>query len=486
MNPEALYSWSAILPPLVILAAAVISLVTDLFARPGSRMVPWITFAGLLAGFVTSVAMWGRNELAFSGFWSLSSYSLFFDALFCAASALVVLLSLTHEERRGRFPGEYYILLQFSVVGMMVMASANELITLVIGLETMSLPAYVLVGANRGDRRATEGALKYFLLGAFATAFLIYGTALVYGAAATTRFGDLVLFLNMHTDSPGTLMYAGTGLLLVGFGFKIASVPFHMWAPDAYQAAPTPITAFMATAMKAAGLAAVLRIYGILFAEHAPALKEALWVLSLASMIVGNLAAVVQPNLKRMLAYSSIAHVGYILTAVVASQPSTSPLGGVSVLFYVVAYALMTLGAFAVLVVAGGGTDRRETLPDFAGFAGKHPTLALAMAIFMISLSGIPPTAGFFGKFHAFGAAVQSGYVGQAVVGVLTSVIGVFYYLRVVVYMYMRSPEKSYRSDPRPFYADATVLLLAIAVIYTGLFPQSLLQLARAALTSLL
>jgi NADH-quinone oxidoreductase subunit N len=467
------------------LGAAVISLLTDLFARPGSRLVPWIAFLGLVAGFVTSVAMWGRSELAFSGFWSLSNYSLFFEAFFCAVSAMVVLLSLAHEERRGRFPGEYYILLQFSVVGMMVMASANELITLIIGLETMSLPAYVLVGLNRGDRRATEGALKYFLLGAFATAFLIYGTALVYGASATTRFGDLVLFLNMHAGSPGTLMYAGTGLLLVGFGFKIASVPFHMWAPDAYQAAPTPIAGFMATAMKAAGLAALLRVFGVLFAELAPALKEALWVLSLASMIVGNLAAMVQPNLKRMLAYSSIAHVGYILTAIVASQPSASPLGGISVLFYVVAYALMTLGAFAVLIVAGGGTDRRETLPDFAGFAGKNPALALAMTVFMISLAGIPPTAGFFGKFYVFGAAVQSGYIGLAVVGVLTSVVGVFYYMRVVVYMYMKSPEKSFQTDPHPFFAGATVLLLAGAVIYTGLFPQSLLQLARAAFSSL-
>jgi len=485
MNPETLYSWSAVLPPLVILIAAVISLVVDLFVRPGSRLVPWIAFFGLVAGFAASAALWGRSELAFSGFWNLSNYALFFDALFCTAAGVVVLLSMTQEGHRGYFPGEYYILLQFSVIGMMVMASANELITLIIGLETMSLPAYVLVGLNRGDRRATEGALKYFLLGAFATAFLVYGTALLYGAAATTRFGDLALFLNMHPGSPGTLLHAGAGLLLVGLGFKIASVPFHMWAPDAYQAAPTPITAFMATAMKAAGLAAVLRIFGILFAEHAPALKQALWVLALASMIVGNLAAVVQANLKRMLAYSSIAHVGYILTAVVASQPSASPMGGVSVFFYVVAYALMTLGAFAVLVVAGGGTDRRETLPDLAGFAGKHPTLALAMAIFMISLSGIPPTAGFFGKFYAFGAAVQSGYIGLAVVGVLTSVVGVFYYLRVVVYMYMKSAEKSFQAGPRPLYADATVLLLAAAVAFVGLFPQNLLQLARAAFASL-
>lgn len=486
MTTDTLYSWPAVLPPLVILAAAVGVMLVDLFGRPGSRLLPSIAFSGLLAGFVVSIALWGTDEVSFSGLWRLSDFSLFFDALFSAVAAVVVVLSTAHEDRRGRFPGEYYTLLLFSVIGMMVLASARDLITLIIGLEIMSVAAYVLVGLNRGDRRTAEGALKYFLIGAFASAFLIYGTALMYGATASTRFSDLAAYLSAHPQAPGTLLYAGAALLLVGLGFKVAAVPFHMWAPDAYQAAPTPIAAFMATAVKAAGFTALLQIFGILLAEPANLLKDVLWLLALLSMVLGNLAAIAQANLKRMLAYSGIAHVGYLLTAIVASRPESSPLGGIGIIYYLAAYALMTLGAFAVLVLTGGGADRRETLPDLAGLASRRPVMALAMAVFMISLSGIPPTAGFFGKFYVFGAAVQSGYVGLAVVGVLTSVVGLFYYLRVVVYMYMLPPEKSFAPSPLQLPAVAAVALLAVAVLYAGIFPQSLLRLARAAFLSIL
>jgi NADH-quinone oxidoreductase subunit N len=480
-----LYSWSAVAPAVTVLAAAAIVLVVDLFVRPGHRLIPWLAAAGLLAGIVVSALMWGTREKAFSGAWFLGEYSIFFYILFCAVAIVTVILSTAHEERRGRFPGEYYSLLLFSVVGMMAMASAEDLITLIIGLETMSLCAYVLVGLNRWERRSGEGAIKYFLLGAFASAFLIYGTALIYGATGTTGFDGIAAFMEDSTEGPGLLLLSGALLLLVGLGFKVAAVPFHMWAPDAYQAAPTPITGFMATAVKAAGFAAVVKIFGLLLATPATSIQNVIWWIALLSMVVGNFAAIAQMNLKRMLAYSSVAHVGYLLTAVVGSAPSSSPLGGTGVLYYLAAYALMTLGAFSVLVVAGGGADRRETLTDLAGLAGKSPALALAMTIFMVSLSGIPPTVGFFGKFYAFGAAVQSGYIGLAVVGVLTSVVAVFYYFRVVVYMYMKPPEKTYLPYGRPRLANLTVGILAIAVLYAGIFPETLLQLARHAFLSL-
>ncbi len=482
---EGLYSWSAVAPALVVLATALVVMMTDLFVEPGNRIVPWLTIAGLFAGLVVSISMWGTEEVAFSGAWKIGAFSIYFYCIFIVAAIITIFFSMSHEERRGRFPGEYWSLIPFSVVGMMVMASAADLITLIIGLETMSLCAYVMVGLNRGDQRSSEGALKYFLLGAFASAFLLYGTAFIYGSVITTRFAEITVFVSAHSNAIPFNLQVGAILLLVGLGFKVAAVPFHMWAPDAYQAAPTPVTGFMATAIKAAGFAAIVKIFGLMLATSAVILQDLIWWLALLSMIVGNFAAVMQMNLKRMLAYSSIAHVGYLLTAIVGSDPGVSLQGGTGVLFYLVSYALMTLGAFGVLIIIGGGEDRRETLVDMTGLASKSPGLALAMTIFMVSMSGIPPTIGFFGKFYVFGAAVQSGYTGLAVIGILTSVVGVFYYLRVVVNMYMKPAEKSFVPWRRSRVSDITLGVLAAAVLYIGIFPQSLLDLARSAFKSL-
>ncbi len=482
---EGLYSWSAVAPALVVLATALVVMMTDLFVEPGNRIVPWLTIAGLFAGLVVSISMWGTEEVAFSGAWKIGAFSIYFYCIFIVAAIITIFFSMSHEERRGRFPGEYWSLIPFSVVGMMVMASAADLITLIIGLETMSLCAYVMVGLNRGDKRSSEGALKYFLLGAFASAFLLYGTAFIYGSVITTRFAEITVFVSAHSNAIPFNLQVGAILLLVGLGFKVAAVPFHMWAPDAYQAAPTPVTGFMATAIKAAGFAAIVKIFGLMLATSALVLQDLIWWLALLSMIVGNFAAVMQMNLKRMLAYSSIAHVGYLLTAIVGSDPGVSLQGGTGVLFYLVSYALMTLGAFGVLIIIGGGEDRRETLVDMTGLASKSPGLALAMTIFMVSMSGIPPTIGFFGKFYVFGAAVQSGYTGLAVIGILTSVVGVFYYLRVVVNMYMKPAEKSFVPWRRSRISDITLGVLAAAVLYIGIFPQSLLDLARSAFKSL-
>ncbi len=480
-----LFSWPAVYPVLTVLLAALVVMVADLFGRPGSRLIPWLAGIGLGLGVVVSLLSWNLQAEAYSGAWLIGAYPVYFYVLFGIAALITVVLSTAHEERQGRFPGEYYSLLLFGTVGMMTMASAGDLITLIIGLETMSVSAYVLVALNRGDRRSSEGAVKYFLLGAFASAFLLYGVALIYGTTRTTTFSELALYLTSVEGTPPLLLTAGVAMLLVGLGFKVAAVPFHMWAPDAYQAAPTPITGFMATAVKAAGFAAVLRIFGFIVAGTGAALTDAIWWLAVLSMVVGNFAALAQANLKRMLAYSSIAHAGYLLTAIVGSNPSASTNSGSGILFYLVAYALMTLGAFGVLVIVGGGADRRETLVDMAGLAAKRPLLAAAMAVFMISLSGIPPTAGFFGKFYVFGAAIESGYVGLAVIGVLTSVVGVAYYLRVVVYMYMKPAEKAFLPWPRPRLAEVVVYLLVIAVLVIGIAPGGLLEPARNAFASL-
>jgi NADH-quinone oxidoreductase subunit N len=476
--------WTALLPVLVLLGSIAVVVVADLLARPGSRLVPLLALTGLVTTLLISLLLWGSAISAFDGVWRLDDYALFFYLLVTGVAAATIVLTLAWEERRGRFPGEYWSLLLLSVVGMMAMVSAGDLVTLIIGLETMSLSAYVLVGLNRGDVRTGEGALKYFLLGAFASAFLLYGTALVYGATGSVRFEALAGVIARDPGAVPFLLQAGAGLLLVGLGFKVAAVPFHMWAPDAYQAAPTPVTGFMATAVKAAGFAALLRVFGILLPWDAVGLRDVLWIVAALSMLLGNLAAAAQANLKRMLAYSSIAHVGYLLTAVLASRPEHNVLGGTGVLFYLCAYALMTLGAFAVLVLVGGRHDRRETLPDLAGLAARRPGLALAMALFMISLSGIPPTAGFFGKFYVFGAAVDAGLIGLTTLGVLTSIVGVFYYLRVVVTMYMKPPEKRIEAPTRPVWAAVVVGLLALLVLVVGLFPELLLELARAAFTS--
>jgi NADH-quinone oxidoreductase subunit N len=340
--------WTALLPVLVLLGSIAVVVVADLLARPGSRLVPLLALTGLVTTLLLSLLLWGSAISAFDGVWRLDDYALFFYLLVTGVAAATIVLTLAWEERRGRFPGEYWSLLLLSVVGMMAMVSAGDLVTLIIGLETMSLSAYVLVGLNRGDVRTGEGALKYFLLGAFASAFLLYGTALIYGATGSVRFEALAGVIARDPGAVPFLLQAGAGLLLVGLGFKVAAVPFHMWAPDAYQAAPTPVTGFMATAVKAAGFAALLRVFGILLPWDAVGLRDVLWIVAALSMLLGNLAAAAQANLKRMLAYSSIAHVGYLLTAVLASRPEHNVLGGTGVLFYLCAYALMTLGASTI------------------------------------------------------------------------------------------------------------------------------------------
>ena len=360
------------------------------------------------------------------------------------------------------------------------MAAAGDLIVIFLGLETLSLALYTLCGFRKAELRSNEAALKYLLLGAFASGFFLYGIALIYGATGTTVLRRIAAVLASGRP-PGALFLLGGGLLLVGFGFKLASVPFHMWTPDVYEGAPTSVTAFMIAGTKAAAVAAFLRVF--LFAL--PTLhwhwSAAIWVLAVLTMTLGNLVALVQQNIKRMLAYSSIAHAGYVLVALVAGGSS----GATSILFYLVAYALMNLGAFAVMIAVQGHGQEWLSLGDYAGLGSRRPVLAACMALFMFSLAGIPPTAGFMGKFYIFSAALEGHYIGLAVIGVLNSVISVYVYLRLIVIMYMSEPAVEQSPLPVSVAATCAVAVSALGTLQVGLFPARLLDLARQSVIAL-
>jgi len=391
----------------------------------------------------------------------------------------VVLLSLDFAKKEEVGFGEYYALILIATCGMILMASSSNFVTLFLGLEIMSLSIYALTGITREDPRSVEAAFKYFLLGAFASAFFLYGVALLYVSSGTLdliAFGQLLKSKAQVLKDPTFLV--GLGLLLVGFGFKLALVPFHMWTPDVYEGAPTPITAFMATGVKAAAFAGFLRV--LLFALTSLPMKweEVLWVLSVATMSLGNLIALRQDDIKRMLAYSSIAHAGYILIGII-SGPAR---GYSAALFYLYAYAFMNIGAFSVVAILSKKGHPNTVLEAYSGIASRHPLLALSMTIFLFSLAGVPPTAGFMAKFYVFSAAVKEGYIWLAVLGVLNSAVAAYYYLRVMVYMYFREPKLEIQTGSASFAGVLTIIFSLWGVLQFGILPSSLLALAQTSL----
>jgi len=342
----------------------------------------------------------------------------------------------------------------------------------------MSISIYVLAGFFRGSNKSNESALKYLLLGAFSSAFLLYGIALMYGATGTTDLKGISEYLSKAAYLKDPMLLAGMGLLLVGFGFKIASVPFHMWTPDVYEGAPTSITAFMSVGVKAAAFAAFVRVFLYSLWDLQPDWNHVLWILAVLTMTLGNVVAISQNNIKRMLAYSSIAHAGYIMIGMVAS----SELGTSGILFYMLAYAFMNLGAFGVIILYGSKGEENLDINDYSGMGFKYPALALLMTVFMFSLAGIPPTAGFVGKFYIFSAAIKEGYIWLAIIGVMNSLVSVYYYLRITVMMYMKEPVKEF---PGLKWSPSVAIALIIAVIGTlliGIFPSPYLDLARASI----
>jgi NADH-quinone oxidoreductase subunit N len=409
-------------------------------------------------------------------------FTLFFKVLFCIIAFLTILISMGYAHREGIDLGEYFALILFATVGMMLMAAGSHLITIFLGLETMSISIYILAGIMREDRRSVEASLKYFLLGAFATGFLLYGMALIYGATGSFYLKEVAAFIASKNLLRNPMLLMSLAFLTIGFGFKIASVPFHMWTPDVYEGAPTSITAFMATGVKAAAFAALVRVFFSALPAFRPDWTAIMWVICLATMTIGNIVAISQDNIKRMLAYSSIAHAGYILVAFVAGND----LGTSGILFYLMTYAFMNLGAFTCVILLGKKGEENTLISDYAGIGFKYPLLAASMTIFLLSMAGIPPLGGFMAKFYVFSAAVKSKLYWLAVLGVINSAISVYYYLRVTVLMYFRESEREITGLQ---FSPASVLALILAVVgtlYMGIFPSNVLSFAQRSIAGLM
>ncbi|MFC2074910.1 NADH-quinone oxidoreductase subunit N [Bdellovibrionota bacterium] len=468
---------SFVLIPLI--TACAILLIEVFFPREEKLFSALLSFWGLLLAFFAVTRWWNEpTEYLFQGGFVLDRFTLFFAGLFILVAALTILISVRYIKREGMHYGEYYFLTLATISGMMLLAASADLVMVFLAIEVMSIGAYILTGINRERMRPTEGALKYFLLGAFASGILLYGIALIYGATGSTSFLAIKEFLAAGS-SVNLLFWCGLVLIFVGFGFKIAAVPFHLWAPDAYEGAPTPITAFMATGVKAAALAAFFR-----FMVHAvPSLTvdwvPILWWGAVITMTVGNVAAMVQQNIKRMLAYSSVAHAGYLLTAFVALGGPAGTLAGEALLYYLLAYTVMTFCAFTVVILVAKQGDERVNVDDYTGLGRQHPVLAVVMTIALLSLAGFPPTAGFFGKFYLFSAVVQSGFAGLAVIGVLNSVLSVYYYLRPVVNMYMKiegAPEVSFEKS---LTLGIALVVTTYGIFHIGIFSSPFLNIAK-------
>jgi len=477
------------LPAAIVAVTALALLLQQAFAAKGSRP-PFaaLSIAGLAAA-LASVAMLatGDGRATMAGALSADRFALFFQALLLAVALGVVLLSRSYLRENGLERGEYYALVLFSVVGMLGLASTVELVSMFVALEIMSIALYALAGMRRDRAESQESALKYFVTGAFSSAFFLYGIALVYGVTGSTALERVAREMALATPEARPLAVLGAALLLVGFGFKIASVPFHMWAPDVYEGAPTPVTALMAAGVKAAGFAALLRVFGAALPSLAASWRPLVAVLALVTMVVGNLAALAQTRLKRMLAYSGVAHAGYMLTALVAVPgPGGAVAYGEAVLFYLAGYAAVNLGTFGVIAALSRAGREPQTAEDLAGLAERRPALAAALAVFLLSLTGIPVTVGFVGKFYLFNAAVAAGWTWLALAGVVMSVVSAYYYLGVVVAMYMRPPASEDRwAAVSPSASFALAVSVAVTLLL-GTWPAPLLRAAREAARSLL
>jgi NADH-quinone oxidoreductase subunit N len=475
--------WWALGAVIALSAGVMLLLVLEFIpagARSGRAAVVSLLTLGAAAWAVLKVADARRS--IFGGMFVHDGFTVFFTLLFCAIGAVAILLSWDYVKRTRINQAEYYALLLSATLGMIIMAASNSLITIFLALELMSLALYVMVGFRRTQLESNEAALKYFLLGAFASGFLLYGIALVYGATGST---DLQRIAEVAASSPilqSPLMLVGALLIFTGFAFKVAAVPFHMWTPDAYEGAPTSVTAFMSAGAKAAGFAALLRVLLRALGEVQADWTTLLTVVAVVTMTVGNISALLQSNVKRMLAYSSIAHAGYVLVAVVAGGAA----GASAALFYLAVYAFMNLGAFGVLSLLGRGNEERVLVSDLAGLGFRHPFLGVAMTFFMLSLGGIPPTAGFMGKVYVFGTALNAGLVPLVVIGVLNSVVSVFYYLRITVAMYMDEPKGEPVQISWAMPGVVAVVLTLLLTLWWGVQAGGLLEQAQRSVRGLL
>ena len=459
-----------ILPELVLsLFGILIMLVDPVLPEQGSKKpLGVIALIGTLAGLVATVYQTGYYGSAFYNTISVDTFSVFFHFVVLIIALVVTLTSFEYLEVQRIRSGEYYGLILFGSVGMMLMSSAVELVLIFIALEISSISTYILAGMRRRAAESAESSLKYFLLGSFATAFFLYGVALVFGATGTTNVYGIAHYLQ---GQPSTMAYLAVGLMFVGLGFKVGSAPFHVWTPDVYEGSPAPVVALMSTGPKAAAFAVLLRV---LFATDAPGWFWMVWISAVLSMTLGNIGALVQQNVKRLLAYSSIAHAGYILVAFAAAKQ----VGISAAIFYAASYAAMNVGAFAVVSHFASTGEKYVTLDDYAGLGRRSPLLAAILTIFLLSLIGIPVTGGFFAKFYVFSAALKSNLVGLTIIGVMNSAIAAYYYLRVIVYMYMRDERVEAPVARIPASLGIGLAISLIATIYLGVLPGRVLDYA--------
>jgi len=475
--PASEFRW--IMPEIMLTGFALVLLIIGGFTKGhvASKISGVICVVGSLFALYFTVNMWGTNLDIFNQLYTVDNYGTFFKGLFVVILILVAIVSLQYADREEIGSGEYYSLLMFGVLGMMIMTSSHHFITIFIGLEVMSLSIYVLCGLLRNNIASVEASLKYFLLGAFATGFLLYGMAMIYGATGIIDVVELKKYFLMKQPFSAAMLVIGLGFLIVGFGFKIASVPFHMWTPDVYQGAPTSITAYMATGVKAAAFGALIRVFFTAFIPFQFGWSEIIWILAVLTMCVGNITALVQRDIKRMLAYSSIAHAGYILVAFITGDRAQAS----SMLYYLMVYSFMNIGAFTAVIMLQKKGDNGSDLDSFAGLGARHPFIALCMSIFLLSLAGVPPLAGFMGKFYVFSTAVKAHYYWLAIIGFLNSVVAAYYYLRVMMYMYFKEPiGESEAADRAPQYG--LVMLICIwALLHMGIFPKVFVVMAQKA-----
>ena len=476
---------ASIAPLLIVTLAGCTVLLAEAFRKADEDMPlgghGTLAIIGLLGGIVASVMrLWGHDFIGF-GVIIVDNYTVFFNVTLCAIGILTVLLSSGAAHRDGLPLGEYYALMLFSIVGMMLMGATRDLLVIFLALEILSLAVYVLTGIKRTSEQGAEAAFKYFVLGGFSSAFFLYGIALTYAATGTTKLDEIGMMIARSANEPGMLMILAMVLLLVGFAFKVSAVPFHMWTPDAYEGAPTLVTGFMSTGVKAAAFAAFVRVFlwalQPLHVQWAPVLSA----IAGLTMILGTVVGVAQSSVKRMLAYSSIAHAGYLLVGLVAANKA----GKAAILFYLAAYAVTNLGAFGVLASLSTPDRPHDNIRDFAGLWNERPGLAALLTIFLLSLGGFPPTVGFVAKWYIFSAALQQNLIGLAILGVLTSVVSVFFYLRVVVMMYMVDEKDPMPRPHVPRVAYAGMLLALAGVFYLGLLPGQLLSAAASSVASI-
>src|SRR6266699_1377316 len=468
---------AAILPALVLSIFGITVMVAEPFVSEQQKSaLGWLAFAGTIAAMFALIPMATNRGQWYSNLWIVDDYDIFLSFVFLLIAAITVLTSVDYLRRENMNHPEFYALLLFATAGMVMMAASNELVMVFLGLEILSIATYVIAGFRRTDLKSNESALKYFLLGSFSSAFFLYGVALIFGATGST---NLIAIANSLRSSEIqlSLVELSAALMLIALCFKVAVAPFHIWTPDVYEGAPTPVTGFMSVGPKAAGFAVLFRVFLTAFPSSEDRWGSAIWMVAALTMALGNVIAVVQPNIKRMLAYSSIAHAGYVAVAFA----SASQRGSSAALFYLLAYSLMNLGAFAIVTILSRSEDKTVNVTAYAGLGAKRPGLAAVLSLFLLSLAGMPGTAGFAGKFFIFRAAVESQMVWLALIGVLTTVVSFYYYLSVIVQMYMQEPNEEFSDVRMAGSLRVALAVSAIGTIYLGVWPTRILDWTAAA-----